>query len=98
MKLDDLQTRQNIKLYPPRFVVTVKETSDARDSKAVFTFEGTINPIVKEIILARGIFHNVVCILACSITSHVSSTSGIEASTSPVYPGQEKAVLGMFVG
>ena len=98
MKLDDLQTRQNIKLYPPRFVVTVKGSSDAQDSKAVFTFEGTVNPIVKEIILARGIFHNVVCILACSITSHVSSTSGIEASTSPVCPGQEKAFLGMLVG
>ena len=57
MSEDDLKLKENMKLYPPRFVVEIRGSSTTEDTKAVFTFEGAIEEIVKEIILVKGIVH-----------------------------------------
>lgn len=55
MSVEELQLKEKQKLYPPRFVATVRGSSTAEDSKAVFTFEGATRKISREIILAKGI-------------------------------------------
>ena len=59
MTKEDLQLSEHINLYPPRFVVKIKGSNTAVDSKAVFKFEGATKEIVKEIILTKGVVHNV---------------------------------------
>ena len=57
MSEDDLKLRESMKLYPPRFVVEIRGSSNAKDTKAVFTFEGATEEIVMEITLTKGIVH-----------------------------------------
>ena len=57
MSEDYLKLKENLKLYPPRFVVEIRGLSTAKDTKAVFTFEGATEEIVKEIILTKGVVH-----------------------------------------
>ena len=60
MNKDDLILKERMNLYPPRFVFKISATSTAEDSKAVFTFEGATEEIVKEVILTKGITH-IIC-------------------------------------
>jgi len=55
MNENELILKERMNLYPPRFVVRIRESSSAEDSKAVFTFEGATEKIVKEVILTKGI-------------------------------------------
>ena len=55
MSVEELQLREDRKLYPPRFVVAVNGSSAVKDSMAVFRFEGATEKISKEIILTKGI-------------------------------------------
>ena len=57
MSKEELELCENEKVYPPRFVVTVRGLSAAKDSRVVFTFEGATKKIVKEIILTKGIVY-----------------------------------------
>ena len=57
MGQDELQAREETKLYPPRFVITVRRSCAAPDSRVVFRFEGATRQIVKEVILTQGIVH-----------------------------------------
>ena len=60
MSEDDLTLKECMKLYPPRYrIVRIRASSTAEDSKALFTFEGATEEIVKQVILTKGI----VCIL-----------------------------------
>ena len=60
MSEDDLKLKECMNLYPPRFVVKIGASSTAEVSKAVFTFEGATEEIVKEVILTKGIIH-IIC-------------------------------------
>lgn len=53
-KPEELQLREDMKLYPPRFVVNVCGSAAAENSRAIFTFQGAIKTIVKEVILNKG--------------------------------------------
>ena len=55
MSMDDLTLREHASLYPPRFIL--KMTASSTAAKAVFTFEGATEEIVKEVILTTGIVH-----------------------------------------
>ena len=57
MRPDELQVREEKKLYPPRFVITVRRSCAAPDSRVVFRFEGATRQIVKDVILPPGIVH-----------------------------------------
>ena len=57
MTKEQLQLSEHQKLYPPRFVITVTESSAAKDSLVVFTFEGATQEIVKQISLTKGIVY-----------------------------------------
>ena len=57
MSIEQLQLAERQKLYPPRFVITVTESSAAEDSLVVFTFEGATQEIVKKISLTKGIVY-----------------------------------------
>ena len=57
MGQDELQTREAAKLYPPRFVIKVRRSCAAQDSRVVFRFEGATRQIVKDVILTKGIVH-----------------------------------------
>lgn len=57
MSMDDLTLREHASLYPPRFILKMTASSTADNSKAVFTFEGATEEIVKEVILTTGIVH-----------------------------------------
>ena len=59
MRKDDLILKECMNLYPPRFVVKISASSTAEDSKAVFTFEGATEEIVKEVILTKGIIQTI---------------------------------------
>ena len=59
MSEDDLKLREEEMLYPPKFVITVRGSSSAEDSKVNFTFEGATEEIIKEVILAKGILSTV---------------------------------------
>ena len=54
--MDDLTLREHASLYPPRFILNTA-SSTAHNSKAVFTFEGATEEIVKEVILTTGIVY-----------------------------------------
>ena len=54
MTKEELWLRENEKLYPPRFIITVRESSPAENCYAVFKFQGATEPIIKRIILAKG--------------------------------------------
>ena len=60
MSMDNLTLKEKMKMYPPRFVVKIRASRTAEDSKAVFTFEGATKEIVKEVILTKGIVH-IIC-------------------------------------
>ena len=55
--MNDLKLKECMNLYPPRFVVKIGAFPTAEVSKAVFTFEGATEEIVKEVILTKGIIH-----------------------------------------
>ena len=55
MSEDDLKLREDEMLYPPMFVIKVRGSSSAENSKVIFTFEGATEKIVKEVILTKGI-------------------------------------------
>ena len=59
---EDLQLREDTKLYPPRFVVKVKasHTAAAEDFRADFKFEGATEDITKGIIFTNGMVHIVI--------------------------------------
>ena len=57
---EDLQLREDTKLYPPRFVVKVKASNTAEDFRADFKFEGATEDITKEIIFTNGMVHLVI--------------------------------------
>ena len=57
MSKDELQAREDTRLYPPRFVITVRGSCPAPDSRVVFRFEGATIQIVKEVILTKGMCH-----------------------------------------
>ena len=69
MSKDALMLKESMNLYPPRFVVTIRASSNAEDSKAVFTFEGATEKIVKEVILTKGIVHTSCRLLGRSNTT-----------------------------
>ena len=73
MNKDDLILKEHMNLYPPRFVVRIGESSSAEDSKAVFTFEGATEKIVKEVILTRGIVH-IICRLLGGCLWHIQAS------------------------
>ena len=54
MSVDYLKLKEDNKLYPPRFVVTVLRSSTATDSFVDFTFQGATQEIVKRIRLTKG--------------------------------------------
>ena len=70
MSKEELQLSEHMKLYPPRFVVKIKGSNNAVDSKAVFTFEGATEEIVKEIILTKGVVHNVITLAYINFSSY----------------------------
>ena len=55
MTEEDLKLREATKLYPPKFVVKIRGSSAAEDSKVIFTFEGATKEISKEIFLTKGV-------------------------------------------
>ena len=57
MGKDDLRLKEYMNLYPPRFVLKIRASTTAEDSKAVFIFEGATEEIVKEVILTKGIVY-----------------------------------------
>ena len=57
MRPDELQVREETKLYPPRFVITGRRSCAAQDSRVVFRFKGATRQIVKDVILTPGIVH-----------------------------------------
>ena len=57
MSIEELQLSEHKKLYPPRFVITVTESSTAEDSLVSFTFKGASEEIVKKISLTKGIVY-----------------------------------------
>ena len=58
MDKDELQAKEDAKLYPPRFVITVRGSCPAPDSRVVFRFKGATKQIVKEEILTKGMSHS----------------------------------------
>ena len=54
MSVDYLTLKEDNKLYPPRFVVTVLRSSTATDSIVDFTFQGATREIVKRFTLTKG--------------------------------------------
>ena len=60
MSVDYLKLKEDNKLYPPRFVVTVIRSSTATDSFVDFTFQGATREIVKRIRLTKGIVVDVI--------------------------------------
>ena len=54
MTIEELQLHEATRLYPPRFVVTIRRSSTVTDSTVVFTFEGATDEIVKEVIFTKG--------------------------------------------
>ena len=57
MSIEELQFREEERLYPPRFVVTIRRSSDVEDCHVVFTFEGATEEITIQVILTKGIVH-----------------------------------------
>ena len=57
MKIEELKLSEHKKIYPPRFVIMVTKSSDAKDSIVDFTFEGATQEIVKQITLTKGIVY-----------------------------------------
>ena len=57
MNIKQLQLAERQRLYPPRFVIAVTESSAAKDSLVVFKFEGATQEIVKKISLTKGIVY-----------------------------------------
>ena len=58
MDKDELQAREDTRLYPPRFVITVRRSCPAPDSRVVFRFKGATKQIVKQVILTKGMSHS----------------------------------------
>ena len=54
MNIEELQLCEARRLYPPRFVVTIRRSSTVRDSTVVIIFEGATEKIVKEVIFTKG--------------------------------------------
>ena len=54
MNEEYLKLKEDNKLYPPRFVITVRRSSTAMDSYVDFTFQGATREIVKRISLTKG--------------------------------------------
>ena len=52
---ETLELRERLKMYPPRFVISFKDTSSAEDCYVVFKFEGAVESIEKKILLSKGI-------------------------------------------
>ena len=59
MDREDLELREEEKLYPPKFVITVRRTRTAEDSYVDFTFQGATREIFKRISLniTKGIIY-----------------------------------------
>lgn len=55
MSEDDLKLREDNKLYPPKFIITVRRSSAAGNSHVDITFEGATRKIVKRFSLTTGI-------------------------------------------
>lgn len=68
MSEDNLKLREEEMLYPPRFVIKVRGSSSAEDSKVNFRFEGATGEIIKEVILAKGILSTV---YACKLLRQI---------------------------
>ena len=72
MSEDDLILKERMNLYPPRFAVGIGASSTAEDSKAVFTFEGATEKIVKEVLLTKGIIR-ILCRLLGRCLWHIQA-------------------------
>ena len=59
MSEDNIKLKEDQMLYPPMFVIKVRGSSSAENSKVIFTFEGATEKIVKEVILTKGILGTV---------------------------------------
>ena len=81
---EDLQLREDEKLYPPRFVVNVKASNTAGDFRADFKFEGATEDITKEIIFTNGMVHLVISMtyiyILCIIVFHSPKEPHVVAS------------------
>ena len=73
MNKDGLILKEHMNLYPPRFVIRIGASSTAEESKAVFTFEGATEKIVKEVMLTKGITH-VICRLLGRCLWHIQTS------------------------
>ena len=71
MDKDELEAREDTRLYPPRFVISVRRSCPAPDSRVVFRFKGATKQIVKEVILSKGMSHIVYWADAYSIMGKV---------------------------
>ena len=63
MNVDELKLREDNKLYPPRFIITIWRSSAAEDSYVDITFEGATQKIVKRFSLTKGIARGIVNIM-----------------------------------
>lgn len=59
MDMEVLELREEQKLYPPKFVITIRRSYAAEDSHVDFTFQGATRKIVKRISLniTKGIIY-----------------------------------------
>ena len=54
MSVEELQLQEATRLYPPRFVITIRRSSTVRNFTVVFTFEGATKEIIKEVTFTEG--------------------------------------------
>ena len=69
MGVEELQLSEATRLYPPRFVITIRRSGAVRDSTVVFKFKGATKEIVKEVIFTKGIVCTNSHILGAYMTS-----------------------------
>ena len=65
-----------MKLYPPRFVITITGSNDAENSLVSFIFEGATQEIAKEISLNKGIFTKLLFDVYCIMGDTLSEILG----------------------
>ena len=74
MSKDEVRLKERMNLYPPRFVLRIRASSTAEDSKVVFTFEGATEEIVKEVIVTKGIVHIICRLLGRCLLWHTQES------------------------
>ena len=61
MDEENSKPSESLKLYPPRFVISFKDTSSVKDCYAVSKFQEATESIEKKILLTKDIVHSGVC-------------------------------------